>query len=337
VVDSTGLEGGWDIDFQYAMGTAGGGPADAVILQAVDKLGLKLDLGKVPQPVLAVESVNEKPSANPPGVAAALPPLPPPQFDVAAIEWPCHDNYTGSLRFESGGRVTATCMPLIGLITQAWNLGYLEQPVGAPKWLTENTTRHNISIVAKAPPGIAPDPQKSEQARDILNTMLRSLLMDRYKMAVHYEDRPMDTFTLVAAKPKLTKADPANRTGCTRQSQPSQGRSMMVRLACRNMTMAQFAEQIQAYDTDIHYSVLDGTGMEGAWDFTIDYDAMAGFYARYPQFGGAAAPPDGQASEPTGAATFAEALGKIGLKLETHKRPEPVLVIDHIEEKPTEN
>jgi uncharacterized protein (TIGR03435 family) len=28
---------------------------------------------------------------------------------------------------------------------------------------------------------------------------------------------------------------------------------------------------------------------------------------------------------------------QLGLKLERHRRPEPVLVIDHIEEKPTDN
>jgi uncharacterized protein (TIGR03435 family) len=339
VVDSTGLEGSWDIDFQYAMRMANApGPADAGILDAVGKLGLKLESGKVPQPVLVVESVNEQPTADPPDVAASLPPLPPPQFEVAAIEWPCHDNMSISLRFESGGRVTATCMALGVLIQQAWNLAPFEQPVGMPKWLADgSTTKYNISIAAKAPAGVAPDPQHSQQARDALNAMLRSLLIDRYKMAVHYEDRPTDAYTLVAAKPKLAKADPANRTGCTRENQQSQGRVLMVKLVCRNMTMAQFAEQVQAYDTDIYYPVLDGTGMEGAWDFTINYDAMAGLNARFPQLSAGAATPDGEASEPTGSVTFAEAIGKLGLKLEVHKRPEPVLVIDHIEEKPTEN
>jgi uncharacterized protein (TIGR03435 family) len=341
VVDSTGLEGGWDIDFQYAMRMANAeGAADAGILEAVDKLGLKLELGKVPRPVLAVESVNEQPSPNPPGVAAALPPLPPPQFEVAVIDWPCNDNITMSPRFESGGRVTATCVPLASLIAQAWNLANFWQPVGMPKWLTENSTKHNISIVAKAPAGIAPDPQRTVEAMDILHTMLRSLLIDRYKMVVHYEDRPMDAYTLVATKPKLAKADPGNRTGCTRQNQQQQGGSLMVRLVCQNMTMAQFAEQIQAYETDIYYPVSDGTGMEGAWDFTVDYDAFADLSARFPlarDGTGPAPAPDGEASEPTGSPSFAEAIKKLGLKLEAHKRPEPVLVIDHIEEKPTDN
>jgi uncharacterized protein (TIGR03435 family) len=56
------------------------------------------------------------------------------------------------------------------------------------------------------------------------------------------------------------------------------------------------------------------------------------------QFGSAAAGPTGEASDPSGSISFVNAIEKqLGLKLEVHKRPEPVLVIDHIEEKPTEN
>jgi len=339
VVDSTGLEGGWDIDLQYAARSASSdGPADAGVLEAVEKLGLKLEAGKTPQPVLVVESVNEQPSANPPGVAASLPPLPPPQFEVASIKWPCNDNISMTPRFEAGGRVTATCMPLLTLIKLAWSLANFEEPAGVPKWLGDNSTGHNISIAAKAPAGVAPDPQSNAQARDTLNAMLRALLMDRYRMKVHYEDRPMDAHTLVAVKPKLVKADPANRTGCTRQNQPQQGRAIVVRLVCQNMTMAQFAEQIPAYDSDIYFPVPDGTGISGAWDFTLNYDGLAGLTARFPQFGATAPNANGDAADPSGSVSFAGAIEKqLGLKLEVHKRPEPVLVIDHIEEKPTEN
>ena len=46
----------------------------------------------------------------------------------------------------------------------------------------------------------------------------------------------------------------------------------------------------------------------------------------------------GAAGDPSGAISLYEALSKqLGLKLEMQKRPLPVLVIDHAEEKPTEN
>jgi uncharacterized protein (TIGR03435 family) len=345
VLNSTGLEGGWDVEFDMPVRQVGSNaPADAGIIDTMDKLGLKLEAGSVPRQVLVVESVDEKPTPNAPDVAARLPPLPPPQFEVAAIEWPCHANYTGSERFEAGGRVTAVCVPLISLIRRAWNLPMFAEPAGAPKWLTDgNSTKYNISIAAKAPAGLAVDPQRNAEARDVLSTMLRSLLTERYNMKVHYEDRPMDAGTLVAVKPKLTKADPANRTGCSRQNLQQQGqgqgRVAMAQLVCRNMTMAQFAELIPAYAIEMSYPVLDATGMEGAWDFTVNWDAMASLYARYPQFSGAAvAPASGEASEPSGSLTFAEAIERqLGLKLKMEKRPEPVLVIDHIDEKPAEN
>jgi uncharacterized protein (TIGR03435 family) len=94
--------------------------------------------------------------------------------------------------------------------------------------------------------------------------MVRALLMERYQMKVHYEDRPEDAYTLVAGKPKMAKADPAG-TGCVRQSQQSQGRALLVRLVCHNMTMAEFAEQLDGLDSQFRFPVLDETGLEGAW------------------------------------------------------------------------
>jgi uncharacterized protein (TIGR03435 family) len=44
------------------------------------------------------------------------------------------------------------------------------------------------------------------------------------------------------------------------------------------------------------------------------------------------------ASDPIGGTTLFEALEKqLGLKLQSEKRPYRVLIIDHIEEKPTDN
>jgi uncharacterized protein (TIGR03435 family) len=340
VVNHTGLEGGWDIDLVVrARIITDAGPANGPGLDAVKQLGLTLEPGTVPQPVLAVERVTEQPSANPPGVAESLPPLPPPQFEVASIKWPCNDNMSRAPRFESAGRVTATCMPLMSLIRQAFGLALFEEPAGVPKWLADDsTTSHNISIFAKAPANLTIDAQNNAQARGVLRAMLRALLIERYQIKFHYEDRPVDARTLAAVKPKLAKADPTGRTGCKRERQQQEGRALMVQLVCRNMTMAQFAEQLTAYDTDIYYPVLDATGLDGGWDFTLNYDAMASLNERFPQFARAAPGPDGQASEPSGGLSFQDAIEKqLGLKLEVHKRPEPVLVIDHMEEKPIEN
>lgn len=357
VVDSTGLKGAWDFDLQYGnrvtpVSTGIATQQGATLTEAVEKqLGLKLELSKSPQQVLVLEGVNEQPSANPPGVAAALPPLRPPEFEVASIR-PCdRTGLTIYPRVEPGGKVTMTCAPLLTILIRALNVnaraldgnGLPKEIAGLPKWVDASETKDTFSMEAKAPAGAIPNGATSQQTQDILNAMLRALLIDRYKLAYHYEDRPMEAYTLVAANPKLTKADPSNRTGCARipatAGKPG--------LACQNISMAQFAEQVAGYDGDILYPVLDGTGLQGAWDFTFHYNPLAN--ALMAQLGalgdasrarndvaGPAAP--GESAEPTGSLTFVEALEKqLGLKLEKHTRPGRVLAIDHLEEKPTEN
>jgi uncharacterized protein (TIGR03435 family) len=344
VLDSTGIEGGWDIDFQVGTPIAAISTTSqsALVIEALAGLGFKLELGKIPQPVLVVENANQQPSPNVSDIAEKLPPLPPSTFEVASIKWPCESDHSESLRFDTGGRVTSICQALEILIGQAWGLPLWVKPAGLPKWLADDSSKYNISIFAKSPANVAADPKNNQQARDVLNAMLRELLIDRYRMKVHFEDRPMDAYTLAAVKPKLAKADPDGRTGCTRESQQQQGRATIVRLACRNMTMAQFAEEMQTYDSaQIAYPVLDATGIQGARDFTLNYDVMAGLNAHLPPIFAAAranASPDAPAAEPVGTLSLMDAIEKqLGLKLEMHKRPVPVLVIDHMEEKPIEN
>jgi uncharacterized protein (TIGR03435 family) len=101
--------------------------------------------------------------------------------------------------------------------------------------------------------------------------------------------------------------------------------------------MAQFSQRLQNLAGLGSYPVLDATGLEGGWDFTLTYGGSAG--AGGSKGGPApAAAPNGMASDPAGGVSILDAVEKqLGLKLETSKRPVLVLVIDHMEEKPTEN
>jgi uncharacterized protein (TIGR03435 family) len=183
--------------------------------------------------------------------------------------------------------------------------------------------------------------------------MLRALLVDRFKLATHNEQRPVTAYNLVAVKPKLRKADPANRTGwregpATDGKDPRNANPTLSRLVtCQNMTMAQFADLLQKIAPGyIRSPVLDATGLDGAWDFTLSFSGVnllqsgpgrGGDGGR----GGDAGQPAGAvpaASDPNGAVSLFDAIDKqLGLKLEMQKRPIPVLVIDHVEEKPTDN
>ena len=71
-------------------------------------------------------------------------------------------------------------------------------------------------------------------------------------------------------------------------------------------------------------AVIDASGLEGAWDLAFNFSPA-----------GALQTPG---SDPNGAISIFDALDKqLGLKLETQKRPMPVLVVDHLEGKPTAN
>ena len=89
-------------------------------------------------------------------------------------------------------------------------------------------------------------------------------------------------------------------------------------------------------DQQLNWPVLDATGLEGGWDFTFYFSAIGQLQGGGDRRGGEGATEG--ASDPTGALSLLDALPKqLGLKLEMQKRPLPVLVIDHIEQKPTDN
>jgi len=352
VVDSTGLKGNWDFEFKWSprnlVATAG---ADGIsIFDAMDKqLGLKLEAQKAPTAVIVVDSVNQKPTDNPPEVTASLPPTPPAEFEVAVIK-PSPPDATPGGRID-GGQVSLQSTPLNFLIAFAWNLNPndKEQMAGAPKWLTtakwDIVAKTSADVAAAIPtaPGAGNAPQIDI---DDLRHMVQLLLIERFKMKVHMEDREVSAYTLTAVNPKLKKADPTNRTGCKEGpgpdgKDPRIANPILARLMnCQNMTMAQFAEALPIQASGYIFSpVKDATGLEGAWDFMLNF-SPAGLLN--PGADNTAVPkPAGDANaapDPSGALSLFDAVYKqLGLKLEKQKRMSSVLVIDHIDEKPTDN
>jgi uncharacterized protein (TIGR03435 family) len=100
------------------------------------------------------------------------------------------------------------------------------------------------------------------------------------------------------------------------------------------MTMAQFAEQLpNRVPGYVQTQVADETKLEGAFDFTFAFGGVNVLRNALQGKGG-----DAAAADPSAALSLQEALSKqLGLKLELKKRNAQVLVIDHVEEKPTEN
>jgi len=354
VVDQTALSGAWDFSFKFPLPrrvvVAGGtAPDNTTFFDVLEKqLAIKLEPAKISLPVIEVDHVDEKPTDNLPDVATTLPgAAAPTEFEVAAIK-PTDPSFQGiRLNIEKGGRVNVQGASLKFMIQQIWNLTD-DMLVGAPKWLDAD----RWDIVAKAPAAAltGEGPNQAPIDDDDIIAMVKSLLAERFKLATHMEDRPVSAYTLMAAKPKMKPADPTGRIKCfegpgpdgkdPREANPVLGRL----ITCQNMSMARFADMLQGLASGyIHSPVLDATGLDGAWDFTLSFSPIGQLQGGRGGRGGDAPPSPAAgganaASEPNGALSLLDALPRqLGLKLEMQKRPVQVLVIDHVEQKPTEN
>ena len=349
VIDRTGLQGSWDFTLKWTARAllAQQGSDGITLADAIDKqLGLKLAPQTLPTPVLVVDRVNEQPTENPSGVARNLPAPPPAEFDVADIKL-SPPGTTPRGRIQPGGRLDFQGATLKMLVTLAWDINDDQLLAGTPSWF--DSTRYTLVAVASS--AVAGAGTAMQVDIDDLRLMLRALLAERFKLATHIEEHPVNAYTLVADKPKLTKANPSMRTRwkegpAPNGKDPRDSNPALARLvSCQNMTMAQFAESLQSIAPGyLRIPVADGTGLSGSWDFTFSFSPaglVAGSGAGRDGGGPPAQPApaaQGAASDPSGALSLFDALNRqLGLKLELRKRPMSVLVIDHVEEKPTDN
>ena len=348
VVDQTGLKGAWDFNVKWAiLNPAAPGRAAGNAITLFDafenQLGLKLQLTKIPTPVVVVDHIAK------PWVSETLAARPM-EFEVASIKPGGPDTRGGNVAIERGGVVRIT-MTLKDLIWEAWGNLNTARIVGGPGFMDTITW----VIAAKAP--TLEDsvgwngPVWNGLDVNSMRMMLRALLIDRFKLAAHTEDQQVAGYALVAAKPKLRKADPANRAGCkdgpgaeaarANWRDPRFANPVASRLvACRNMTLAQFAAELSKPTSEegpilLNFPpVVDATGIEGRYDMTINFTPPRVF----PNIAAPAVTGDTAASELDGAISIFEALEKqLGLKLESRKVTGQVLVIDHVNEMPTDN
>jgi uncharacterized protein (TIGR03435 family) len=344
VMDLTGLKGSWDFTLQWTrrnlLATSGG--SGISIYDALDKqLGLKLEVENIQMPVVVVDGANEKPTENQPGVSRSLPAVPT-EFDVAAIKLSAPGSGQRSLRREPSGQVYLLHFTLRELIKFAWKFQDLdvidndEMLVGLSKW-AETT---HFDIIAK-PGGVGSFGPRmgSPIDMDSVRLMLRALLANRFKLAAHNEDQPVPVYALVAAKPKLKKADSSMRPGCRNTPAPpstAEALPPLFSVVCQNTTMAQLVEKLQQFGgIYITHPVIDMTGLEGAWDFALSWSPPH-------LLGRGDSGPLGEtgpgAIDPNGGLTIVEALDKqLGLKLKLQRHPMPVLVVDSVAQKPTDN
>ena len=192
------------------------------------------------------------------------------------------------------------------------------QVVG-PDWL--NSTRFDVT--AKLPPGTT-----LAQFRVML---LQNLLAERFKLAIHRDQKQFQGFDLTVAKsgPKLTKSTensvPTAGDGSPQPPmsppQPPRGYAGEISLRLARSSMEHFAAFLAGV---LGQPVHDVTGLTDTYDIQVRY-SLAGLQPQVVPGEDAMATP-------------LEALQQqLGLKLVPKKETAGIVVIDHIEKVPTEN
>jgi uncharacterized protein (TIGR03435 family) len=263
-----------------------------------------------------------------------------PEFEVASVKPnksdapPSANNPLGPGNVYSpyGGFFQASNFPLYTYILFAYRImGNQEQFLRPqmPGWVM--TDRFDIQARAEGNPD-----------KDQMRLMMRSLLADRFKLAIHFETRQVPVFALVLSK--AGKTGPTLRPHpddfpCSTVPDPSQnpvagqfpalcgglfslppGTPGRQRFGARNVTMGFIANQLSAMG-QLERPAIDRTGLGGNFDFALEW-----------------APESRADLQPDESGpTFLEALkDQLRIKLESQKGPAEVIIFDHVEH-PSDN
>lgn len=235
-----------------------------------------------------------------PIAVTAQPPRPCPAFDVATVKLdPCG----GPKSNRAGGdQLISTGQTLKQLVV----LAYSVQPyqVTGPAWMESVC----FDVTAKYPP---------ETKYPDRWLMLRTLLEDRFHLAVHHETRDMSGYALVVAKGgfKLKPSEPGE--GST--SGGNQGRVWTFR--ARKARMSDLAYELADSMGGV---VVDMTGVDGVYDYQLRWasDDMSN---------------SGAGDTNAAPSIFTALQDTLGLTLQRQKVPVDTFVVDHIDRAPTEN
>jgi len=267
-------------------------------------------------------------------LAGAQAPQVPLEFEVASVKVNKSGDTQTRLNIPPGaGRVDVVNMPLRGLIQAAYTVP-ANQLDNVPQWVSET----RIDIVAKA------DPSASVQQ---LRAMLQPLLVERFKLAFHHEQRERDVYALVVAKPGTlgpnlkpgvdcaARADvPRNTLPAPAPGQPQECGIIPAgpgRIMAKGLRMNGFVALLSLAAAALgSRQVIDETGLAGGYDIALTYTPEALSAAALAQRQGGA-PASAAGVDPNGPSLFQALQDQLGLKLESRKIPLDIMVIDHVE------
>ena len=145
--------------------------------------------------------------------------------------------------------------------------------------------------------------------------MLRTLLEDRFHLAVHFESKDMPGYALVVAKSGF-KLKPVEPGGSDTDTEGGRVQT----LTAKKTSMALLADLVAR---DLGEFVVDKTGLDGVYNFELRWtkDDLSS-----------------NATDLDGVPSLFTALQEtLGLRLQPQKVPVEIVVVDHAERVPTEN
>jgi uncharacterized protein (TIGR03435 family) len=225
-----------------------------------------------------------------------------PAFDAGYIKINNSGGSQSHCSFQSG-RVACTNLQLRIFIARVWMM--TPDDVIGPSWLDDL----RVDIVAKAA-----NPRTSDSD---LRLMAQKLLGEQMALVMHIEQREKSVWALSVWKgePKLTRSTMPEKREDADCSFVLGGPGS--HLVCRRMTMTLFAHEISSNAPDYaDKRVVDKTGLDGAWDFQLNWT------------------PFRQLENNGGLTLFAALQSQLGLQMEDRKLPMPVVVVDSISRTP---
>ena len=174
-----------------------------------------------------------------------------PEFEVASIRPAVQDGNHDS--DTDNGRFVTHNLTLKRLISIAYDVD-MKQVFGGPEWIDSDSYDINAKIPAEF----------ARRAPGDVSLMIRSLLADRFHLAVHRELRQLAGYALLQAKQgsKLPRAKPSDGG--------SDLHSNNTHVTARYETMDQFARYLSR-NRDIGKLVANKTGLSEPFDFELDW------------------------------------------------------------------
>lgn len=248
---------------------------------------------------------------------------PAPSFEVASIKPNKTDDMRVMLRITPDG-LSAVGVPAKFLIEFAYDIKDF-QISGGPGWI--DSEKYDIDAKMDEATIEAIKKMPREQAVEQRRLMLQSLLADRFKLKVTHSSKELPIYALVVAKngPKLTQSADSP-PGATPRNQM---RFTPGELTGTGVPISLLVNQLAR---EVGRQVVDKTGLQGNYDFTLQFTSER----RLAMPGGPGGPGDAPPPDSSGPSIFTALQEQLGLKLESQKGPVEMLIIDSVE-KPSEN